>query len=538
MSAHQTSQTAWYRFSRFLRVERGAVTVDWVILSAAVGGIGLSSAAAVRYGTGDLAQSIRNTFTSASVAMLGELGANNETYQTTTLSDGRIQRDVYVDGRLVRREVSDPNNVHSWASTVTYYDANGVRIADSIVYDDGRVADSTYVNNVIATREWRDTNNANSWQTLSDRFDAQGRMLSREAVNNDNSTYSEAYTEGRLAERVYRNVEGAVTMTEAHSYVLDAQGRWQERHIEYGDGRQLTTFYDAGRAVSQTVTDVNNAHNWTSQNWTWNEQGQVSSYDITRNDGTREEAIYTNNLISTYNHFNAAGEQVSSEARGYDAVGRMTSAVRTAPNGSLIQNEQRSYEGSGQIAVQDITYGDGRQLLVNHTNGLRTSQTWIDHNNTQSWTRQDSTFDSNNRLQTHAVTYDSGSGYVDTYTAGLISSRVETTTSGAVAVTSNWTYQLDSLSRVQVRNIDYSDGRQSVTTYSGNLPVQQTIADSQNAHWWSNQVHTYDSMGRTATAIVNYDDGRQYEDVYSAGVHMQRIFRDAQGNVTSVTNYG
>lgn len=525
------------RTARFLTSDAGAVTVDWVIMSAAVTGIGVSSAAAVRYGTGDLATGIRDSLSSASVMLMGTLGHNDERYVETTLADGRVQTDVYVGDRMVRREVTDPNNVHSWASMVTHYDENGVRIADTINYDDGRIADTTYVNNIISAREWRDANNAHGWRTLSDRFDEQGRMLSREAVNNDNTTYSEDYSEGRLAERVYRNPEGAVTMTESHSYVLDGQGRWLERNIEYGDGRQLTTTYENGRAVTQTVVDVENAHSWTTQNWTWNEQGQVASYDITRNDGTRAEATYTNGLITTYNAFDANGAQVSTEARGYDDAGRMTSSLTTAPDGALIQDDRRTYDQSGQLAVQDVTYGDGRQLTVNHVNGLRTSQTWEDPNDAHWWSRQEATFDSNNRMTSNTVIANNGSGYTDSYVGGLITRRVETDTQGNATLTSNWTYQLDNLSRVQIRNIDYSDGRQSVTTYSGNLPTQQTITDTQNAHWWSNQVHTYDSMGRTANVIVNYNDGRQYEDVYTAGVHSQRIYRDAQGGVTSVTNY-
>lgn len=521
----------------FLKADGGAVTADWVVLSAAVTGFGVTSAAAVHYGSGDLANGIRDALSNASVMLMGTLGHNTERYVDTTLSDGRIQRDVYVGDRLVRREWTDPTNAHSWASMVVRYNENGVRVAEDIVYDDGRISESTFVNNIIATRRFSDPNDAHSWKTLNDVFDERGVIVSREAVNNNNTTYSETYTEGRVTERIHRTPEGAITQTEEHSYVLDAQGRWQERHIAYGDGQQLVTYYENGRAVSQSIVDTQNAHNWNSQNWTWNAQGQLATYDITRNDGTREEAVYTNNLISTYNHFNAAGQQVSSEARTYDSAGRLTGALRTAPDGTLIQNDQRSYNSLGQLATQGITYSDGRQYTATYTNGLRSAEVWVDPENRHWWSRQEATFDSNNRMMTNTVIGDTGSGYTDTYAAGLITRRVETDASGNITGTSNWTYQLDSLNRVQVRNIAYSDGRESVTTYSGNLPTQQTIADTQNRHWWRDQVITYDSMGRTANAIVNYEDGRQYEDIYTVGVLTQRIYRDALGNVTSVTNY-
>lgn len=44
----------------FLKADGGAVTADWVVLSAAVTGFGVTSAAAVHYGSGDLANGIRD----------------------------------------------------------------------------------------------------------------------------------------------------------------------------------------------------------------------------------------------------------------------------------------------------------------------------------------------------------------------------------------------------------------------------------------------------------------------------------------------
>lgn len=55
------------RLSRFLASDSGAVTVDWVVLTAAVVGIGMASAAAVRTGTGDLATDIEASLTDATM---------------------------------------------------------------------------------------------------------------------------------------------------------------------------------------------------------------------------------------------------------------------------------------------------------------------------------------------------------------------------------------------------------------------------------------------------------------------------------------
>ncbi len=59
----------------FLADDAGAVTVDWVVLTAAVTGLGIASVAAVRTGTGSLAGDISSSLSAASVAAMGELGA-------------------------------------------------------------------------------------------------------------------------------------------------------------------------------------------------------------------------------------------------------------------------------------------------------------------------------------------------------------------------------------------------------------------------------------------------------------------------------
>ena len=54
----------------FLRDETGAVTVDWTVMSAAIVGLGLASAAAVRTGTVDLGSDVESALSGASVSSL------------------------------------------------------------------------------------------------------------------------------------------------------------------------------------------------------------------------------------------------------------------------------------------------------------------------------------------------------------------------------------------------------------------------------------------------------------------------------------
>ncbi len=57
--------------------ESGAVTVDWVVLTAAIVGLGLAVITSVRSGVSSLATDISSSLTSASVATLGTLGVSN-----------------------------------------------------------------------------------------------------------------------------------------------------------------------------------------------------------------------------------------------------------------------------------------------------------------------------------------------------------------------------------------------------------------------------------------------------------------------------
>lgn len=63
-------------FSRFIRAESGAVTVDWVVLTAAITGLGLGSATLVRTGTSDVGADIETSLTGAQVASLDCMGSN------------------------------------------------------------------------------------------------------------------------------------------------------------------------------------------------------------------------------------------------------------------------------------------------------------------------------------------------------------------------------------------------------------------------------------------------------------------------------
>jgi Flp pilus assembly pilin Flp len=57
--------------------EAGAVTVDWVVLTAAIVGLGLAVIASVRTGANSMATNISTSLSGASIATLGTLGNSN-----------------------------------------------------------------------------------------------------------------------------------------------------------------------------------------------------------------------------------------------------------------------------------------------------------------------------------------------------------------------------------------------------------------------------------------------------------------------------
>ncbi len=60
----------------FATAEDGAVTVDWVVLTAAIVGIGLAVIYAIGNGTSDVSSDLSASLSNGSVANLGSLGFN------------------------------------------------------------------------------------------------------------------------------------------------------------------------------------------------------------------------------------------------------------------------------------------------------------------------------------------------------------------------------------------------------------------------------------------------------------------------------
>lgn len=64
----------WRAWQRLRDDERGAITVDWVVLTGAVVGLGIAAVATITTGVDPVAQRVGTTLSGASVGSLGTLG--------------------------------------------------------------------------------------------------------------------------------------------------------------------------------------------------------------------------------------------------------------------------------------------------------------------------------------------------------------------------------------------------------------------------------------------------------------------------------
>ncbi|PTW50786.1 Flp family type IVb pilin [Rhodovulum kholense] len=70
-------------FKTFAKDESGAVTVDWVVLTAAIVGLGIAVLGTVRGGVNSLGDNIASSLSSGTVASLSNLGWGSDATDNT-----------------------------------------------------------------------------------------------------------------------------------------------------------------------------------------------------------------------------------------------------------------------------------------------------------------------------------------------------------------------------------------------------------------------------------------------------------------------
>ena len=79
-----------HRAAAFWRAEDGIVTTDWIILTAAIGGIGIGATVSIRGGVQALSFDIQQSLSNAQIPTLGTLGADNWAYTNLWYTDAQV----------------------------------------------------------------------------------------------------------------------------------------------------------------------------------------------------------------------------------------------------------------------------------------------------------------------------------------------------------------------------------------------------------------------------------------------------------------
>ncbi|WP_176527083.1 Ig-like domain-containing protein, partial [Pelagimonas varians] len=292
-------------------------------------------------------------------------------------------------------------------------------------------------------------------------------------------------------------------------------------------GGSLVYQPDAGfYGVDQFVYDIVDA------------QGLRSSGEVVINVNRVRERLDSEELASWQSQttvISPTGQLISKEITYDDGrvlVAQYTNGVRSSQtltdpeNAHSWTSQSLAYDGGGALISMDTTFDDGRVLSAQYTNGVRSAQTLTDPENAFSWTDQIYAYDSDGTLISRVANYDDGRVLVSEYTAGVRSAQTLTDPQNAHSWTSQSSaYGVDGVLMSRVTNHD--DGRVQSATYTAGVRSTQTLTDPDNAHRWTDQSLTYDSEGNLISKVTNFDDGRVGNFRYVAGVQAEATITDA-----------
>lgn len=124
-----------FHFRKFTADESGAVTVDYVVLTAAIVGLGLASTAAVGTGVGGLGDQIRASLTGANVAQL-QFAA----YEFRVMTEGVEHWNNITSRRNQMAGMTDERLQWEWEHYVLHYFALAIEEGNNSVCDGCRGA--------------------------------------------------------------------------------------------------------------------------------------------------------------------------------------------------------------------------------------------------------------------------------------------------------------------------------------------------------------------------------------------------------------
>ena len=310
-----------------------------------------------------------------------------ETYQ---LNDNGIQiLQNYEAGTLRAKTEVDlgPSGEQSdaaiWEYRETYYDENGVIAERFETRDDGLRILTQYENGVRRYVEQADLgdngepSDARVWERIETFYDENGVIAERFRVDDNGLVTITQYEDGTRRAETKADFDGLGNSTDGKNWdqiesIYDENGKLTERFIEYDDGTNKYTEYDAGVRRAETLTDLDDFGNSTdTKSWeriekTYDANGDISEYFELRDDGTTFFREYQN------------GEQVFSELLDRDEFGLPTDAKSW--------DAIRKFFGEdGELQAAETVYDNGDAKALFYEDEILVARYDLDGDNSETW---------------------------------------------------------------------------------------------------------------------------------------------------------
>lgn len=252
---------------------------------------------------------------------------------------------------------------------------------------------------------------------------------------------------------------------------------------EFSDGRVLETLYSDGARSQATMTDTEDAFNWSDYVETFDTDGQRTERLMTYDNGKTEQVTYE--------------DGVRAQSAEIDNAGRFAWDT-------IFQ----TFDESGQRTNKVISYGNGRDVETNYANGRRTAVTTTDVSDTRGWASVVEIYNAEGVRTDRNTSYDNGRVEETEYNTGVRSQSIVRDLSDLFAWTTS-TQLFDAAGKRVAKVVDYDNGRLLETVFENGRRAEAVMSDVDDAFGWTRYTDIFDATGARESRTTLYDDGRE-----------------------------
>ena len=279
-----------------------------------------------------------------------------------------------------QQTTEDKDDARPWEYFTDTFDADGVRLARTTVYDDGRLNEMSFEGGVRAASVLYDASNSKAWETFATAFDAQGKHESTTQTFDDGYVTETLFVDGIRASQITRDVENTKGWSEILTTFTET-GALLERVSIQDDGRETVMDFVGGVRSLAVTQDVNGAVNWSNFVQTFDDAGVITEAVRTYDDGHTHTTTYVDGVRSTTLSRDVNGTKNWIEVEG------------------LFEN--------GLIAIQTYTFDDGRVLVDTFDEGVRADRIVTDTGE-RPWDTIETSYAANGAILSTKTTNDDG----------------------------------------------------------------------------------------------------------------------------------